>query len=278
MWDWIAKASELEKTLEPFALITIARVSGSAPRNTGTKMILTSTGEFFGTIGGGQLESLVLLDAKSCLQKKESGYFSYPLGPRAQQCCGGLVETLVEIVNERPELFIFGAGHVGQAVAQVFQGTAFKVTLIDEREAWIESPEIPKYTECYFGDYKKFLVSRHFKPELSYFVVMTHSHDLDQNILVALNKIECAYVGLIGSDSKWNRFQHRLAQAGLSEAEISKIQSPIGERIGKAPKEVAISLAFELLSHLKPSRTFEKNQNKIFFEKNVRTESLERSF
>src|SRR5687767_5885461 len=106
-WNWIKKASELSG--EIYALLTVTRVSGSAPREVGAKILLRKNGEFFGTIGGGKLESLALLDAKSCLEKKVPGYFSYPLGPMADQCCGGLVEILVEVVNPSPKLVVFGA-------------------------------------------------------------------------------------------------------------------------------------------------------------------------
>lgn len=248
MWNWIDKASELKKTQEPFAIATITKVAGSAPRDVGAKMIVSFSGEFFGTIGGGALESLVLQDAKKCLLEEKSGAFSYPLGPKAQQCCGGLVETLVEVVNLRPELFVFGAGHVGQAVASVFDGTEFVVTLIDDREEWIGSSAISNNTIKFFGNYHTFLSGRKFSAQRSHFVVMTHSHDLDAEILIALSQVSSNYVGLIGSQSKWNRFEHRLKQAGVSESFIAQIKCPIGfQNLGKAPKEVAISLGAELL-------------------------------
>jgi hypothetical protein len=62
MWDWIQKAYELKAKSEPFATVTIIRVSGSAPRDVGAKMIV-SNGEVFGTIGGGNLEHLAIISA-----------------------------------------------------------------------------------------------------------------------------------------------------------------------------------------------------------------------
>jgi xanthine dehydrogenase accessory factor len=245
-WNWIQKASELRE--EPFALLTITRVSGSAPREVGAKIILRRNGEFFGTIGGGKLESLALLDAKNSLEKSQSGYFSYPLGPKADQCCGGLVEIFVETVNPAPRLFIFGAGHVGQAVASVFEDTVFQVYIWDQRTEWIESDKLSK--ACIKKSSPFTELSEKFKiGPRDFAVVMTHSHDLDAEIVAALAPLNLTYLGLIGSESKWSRFQSKLKNLGVTEEDISKVKCPIGvAQTGKKPKAIAISLAAEVLA------------------------------
>jgi xanthine dehydrogenase accessory factor len=247
MWDWIQKAYELKAKSEPFATVTIIRVSGSAPRDVGAKMIV-SNGEVFGTIGGGNLEHLAIVDARGCLNKNTNAAFTYPLGPYANQCCGGLVEIFVETVGQSSRVVVFGAGHVGQAVAQVLNGTQLRVLLVDERVDWVHSNAIPDGTERFLGSHAQLLKEKTFSPENTYFVVMTHSHDLDAQILTSLSKISTGYVGLIGSESKWNRFQARLHKSGVDSGFIEKVKCPIGQvNFGKSPKEVAISLAAELL-------------------------------
>lgn len=77
---------------------------------------------------------------------------------------------------------------------------------------------------------------------------MTHSHELDEEILESLINIDCKYLGLIGSETKWIRFQKRLIEKNITRDQLKKIRCPIGLGLwGKAPKEVAISLAAELL-------------------------------
>ena len=144
MWNWIEKSAELEQSGEQFAIVTITQCKGSSPREVGAKMIVLPSGDFFGTIGGGNLEKIAISDALECLEKSKSKHLPYPLCFRTGQCCGGAVEVFIEIQGMQPRLYIFGAGHVGQAVAQVMVGTGFAIQMIDDRAEWIESPNIPR--------------------------------------------------------------------------------------------------------------------------------------
>ena len=77
---------------------------------------------------------------------------------------------------------------------------------------------------------------------------MTHDHGRDLELTAALLHKPLRYLGLIGSQTKWGRFQQRLSNLGFAAHDIEKITCPIGLPIGgKAPKEVAISLASELV-------------------------------
>jgi xanthine dehydrogenase accessory factor len=78
---------------------------------------------------------------------------------------------------------------------------------------------------------------------------MTHEHQMDEDILAAIQVFPTRYIGLIGSQTKWERFRLRLSHRGISAAQLEKVSSPLGLPLGggKAPKEVAISLAAELL-------------------------------
>ena len=150
MWDWIKKCSELEKSGKDFALVTTTQVGGSTPREIGSKMIVLPDGAFFGTIGGGNLESQIIKAAQKCLNENKSSSLSFSLGAKTGQCCGGVVEIFIDVIQCRPKVFIFGAGHVGQNLANTLVGTPFKVHLIDTREEWIQhenlSPDVIKYS------------------------------------------------------------------------------------------------------------------------------------
>ena len=150
----------------------------------------------------------------------------------------------MEPINTGPELYLFGAGHVGQALCQVLDGTVFSIHLIDDREEWVFSDKISSQVIRHPCDWKDF----QWNPETTFVAIMTHRHDLDQEILEKALKHEIRYVGMIGSASKWEKLKERLTQRGVSTHVLSKVKCPIGLNIGgKSPKEIAISIASELL-------------------------------
>ena len=250
MWNWITKLEELRAAGVPVVLVTLTQATGSTPREPGAKMLVLGDGEFYGTVGGGNLEQLALEDARKFLNDGGgSRSVRYPLGAKTGQCCGGVVELFFDIVNAGPRLYLFGAGHVGQAVCRTLVGTPFQVHLIDEREEWVHSKELPSTIIKHHVEWDEFVRDADWRDDRTYIVVMTHRHDTDQDIVEDVIKRQTRYVGLIGSESKWERFKQRLTARGVSERELSRVKCPIGLNVGgKAPQEVAISLAAELLS------------------------------
>jgi xanthine dehydrogenase accessory factor len=257
MWNWIAELERLRREARPVALLTVVRVVGSAPRSEGTRMLVTADGAFQGTIGGGHLEQLALEEARTHLGQVLRGELadttaknlSFPLGTKTGQCCGGHVELLLETLNAGPQLYVFGAGHVGQAVARVFSGTPFTVHLIDERPEWIgPTAALPADAVRHDEAWIDFLDRASWDPVRSYVTVMTHRHDDDEEIVRRLLDAPLRYLGLIGSRAKWRRFTQRYGQRGLSRETLERVTCPIGLRTGgKAPQEIAISLAAQLL-------------------------------
>lgn len=246
MWNWISKLEELRAKGLPAALVTVTQVAGSTPRETGAKLIALPNGDFYGTIGGGHLEELALQDARKCIDAGKAQVIKYPLGAKTGQCCGGTVELLFEPICSGPRLYLFGAGHVGQAVCRTLEGTPFQVHVIDERPEWIR--ELPASAIRHEGEWDDFAPGAIWDAR-TYVAVMTHRHDLDQEIIEFVARMPARYLGLIGSDSKWERFKQRMTQKGFSESELSRVKCPIGIDLGggKSPQEVAVSLAAELL-------------------------------
>lgn len=248
MWNWVPALEQYRKQGQPLALVTVTQCTGSTPRETGAKMIVLPDGRFQGTIGGGHLEELAIKDAIQLIGKNESQTIKYPLGAKTGQCCGGVVELLIEVMNAGPHLYLFGAGHVGQAVARTLVGTPFTVHAIDEREEWVMSPQLPNEIVRHACEWDDFVDDAIWDQEKTYVAVMTHRHDLDQDIIEAMIKKNIRYVGLIGSRSKWERFKQRLTLKGVAEADLSRVKCPIGIDVGgKAPQEIAVSVAGELL-------------------------------
>lgn len=249
-WNWIALLEELRLAGTPCVSVTVTQCTGSTPREIGAKMVVLPGGKFHGTIGGGHLEQLALEDAAKALTAGASTSIRYPLGAKTGQCCGGIVELLFEVLNTGPRLYLFGAGHVGQAICRTLEGTPFAVHVIDEREEWIGSPELPKSAVRHAAEWEDFVADATWDAARTYVAIMTFRHDLDERILEVLirKKRPLRYLGLIGSRSKWERFKQRLAARGVTEEELAQVHCPIGLPIGgKAPQEVAISLSAELL-------------------------------
>jgi len=249
MWNWIEKLTELHASQQPFAIVTVTRCSGSPPRETGAKMLVHANGELFGTIGGGQLEHQVRSDALLCIQEGVTKTIHYPLYASVHQCCGGVVEVLVEVLNQNPAFYLFGAGHVGQALCRTLAGTPFQVHLIDERTEWVHAPELPADVVRHQKSWDSFAHEARWDKQHTYVAIMTHEHELDLEILRGLLSRPTRYLGMIGSATKWKSFQEKLLAAGAPQAQLDRVKCPIGLALGgKSPQEVAISIAAELLT------------------------------
>ncbi|NTX08368.1 xanthine dehydrogenase accessory protein XdhC [Myxococcus sp. CA040A] len=248
MWDWVRQLGEWAREDAPFAVATVTACQGSTPAEPGAKLLVRGDGAFHGTVGGGHLEQLVLADARACLERGESRSYRYPLGAKLGQCCGGVVDVFVEPVNHGPRLYLFGAGHVGQAVCRILEGTPFRVHLVDERPEWLHGERVPAAVTRHEESWEDFVAQAVWDTRRTYVAVMTHRHDLDQDIIAAALEKPARYIGLIGSKTKWARFRQRLEARGVPATLLSRVQCPMGLELGgKSPQEVAVSIAAGLL-------------------------------
>ncbi len=237
---------DLRRSGKPSVMVTLARCKGSTPREVGAKMIVYPDGTFSGTIGGGALENKIIQDARECFETRQSTSAQYPLCTSIGQCCGGVVDVVMEVINMEPIVHVFGAGHVGQALCRILLGTPFQVHAVDARANWLA--QLPAEVQRDAKDWQTTVEMVRWDEARHYAVVMTHSHELDQEIIDALMERPLRYLGLIGSRNKWLDFQLHLSKSGKDKSLFSRVHCPIGIGIGgKSPQEVAISIAAELL-------------------------------
>jgi xanthine dehydrogenase accessory factor len=247
--DWLSALQALRERGEPCVLVTLAAVAGSAPREHGTKMVVTRTG-ITGSIGGGHLEHKATEHARQMLGAGDSApkLETFNLGPHLGQCCGGKVSVLFEPFAPNDfAVAIFGAGHVGKALIGVLSGLPAHILWIDARAEQFPA-DIPHGVEKIVTDAAEDEVKD--LPPGAMALVMTHSHDLDLTLCERLlRRGDCRYVGLIGSATKWKRFEARLLHKGFSPEQVRSIRCPIGIDgiTGKHPREIAIAVAAELL-------------------------------
>ena len=155
-----------------------------------------------------------------------------------------------------PTVWIYGAGHVGQALVQFAGLLNYKVIVVDERQEWIS--RLPQGDWIESREENPLEEVRLHPPQVTDLVVIvTHDHALDEDLLRQLLKNPPFYVGMIGSRRKWARFKKRLSAAGISEETLNRVHSPIGLSIGaQTPSEIAVSIWGELIAYMNqhPSR------------------------
>jgi len=265
---WSTWVAACENAGTPYVLVTVLGARGSTPRDAGTKMVVQAD-RFFGTIGGGELEFRALHRARELLADarapdRERGppvqeVEHFPLGEKLGQCCGGSVSLLFELARPaHPPVYLFGAGHVGRALAPLLATLPLRVTWVDAREG--EFPEaLPAGVERQVDEDP--VRALRDAPMGTAFVIMTHNHPLDYRLAeAALERQDATYIGVIGSQSKARRFRLRLAHRGLTEARIRDLICPIGleEIPGKRPQEIAISVAGQIIAHYHRLQTSER--------------------
>lgn len=244
---WSA-CQKLTETQTSFVMVTMTGVRGSAPQDLGAKMIVTSEGLYFGTVGGGKIEMHSIKTAKEILasQDLEPRTFTWNLQKDIGMSCGGEVTMVFEHHQQSTwPIVIFGAGHVGQAVTRTLSKLNCSVTCIDSREEWVSKLEGVK---AIHHPNPKEIVST-FNPK-SYFMCMTMGHSFDVPILFEIFKHapDCPYVGVIGSDVKGIKIKRELKELGVTDEFLKKLRVPMGLPIGtNQPYEIAISIAAEIL-------------------------------
>lgn len=248
--SWISALAELQQKGEACVLVTIIEERGSTPRNAGSKMVVTAE-RIFETIGGGHLEYKAMEMAREMLasRSQDTRLERFSLGASLGQCCGGATVLLFEPMGQpQAQIAVFGAGHVGRALVPLLASLPCKVRWIDSREN--EFPEhIPAGVEKIVNDEVVDEVEN--MPPGSYYIVMTHNHQLDLELTAAiLKRGDFAYYGLIGSKTKRVKFEHRLRERGFADTLMARMRCPMGlpEVKGKLPVEIAVSIAGEVIA------------------------------
>jgi xanthine dehydrogenase accessory factor len=158
------------------------------------------------------------------------------------------VRHLSEVMQPvKPRLVIFGAGHVGQAVARAFGPLPFELEWLASREDLSPQADGARAQLMSEDDLEACIDAA---PPGALIAIFTHSHDLDYRLTrAALKRGDFRYLGLIGSRTKRARFERRLRADGLSEADLAHLTCPIGIQTlkSKEPAVIAVSLAAELL-------------------------------
>ena len=258
----------------PAVLVRVHSTEGSAPRDAGAWMAVF-TDSLFGTIGGGHLEHQAIERAREllALQPSKSGLeqgaaapelMRMALGPSLGQCCGGVVHLSLQRVNAqdaatlceqldtpRMPVALFGGGHVGHALAELLARLPVALHWIDSREG-IFPDALPAHVVCEHSEPVQGAVASLAPGSLVLIMSFSHAEDLDVLALCLTRQRQrgdLPYIGLIGSQTKWASFRHRLEARGFTSEELAHVTCPIGVPgiEGKEPEVIAVAVAAQLL-------------------------------
>ena len=202
-----------------------------------------------GTIGGGEMEARVVQESIDALGDRLPRMITYSLlDPTSGDpgVCGGEVQLYLEPHMPQTTIYVVGIGHVGQAVVELASWLGYRVVAWDDRPELVDSMDAADIVVS--GTIAEALAAEPID-EHTRVVMVTRNVDLDASIMPALLATAAPYVGLMGSTRRWETTRGRLAEAGVSEADLDRVQSPIGVEIAaETPAEIAVSIMAEVIA------------------------------
>lgn len=247
--------SSLNETLadgKPVVLCTIVNTKGSVPRHSGAKMLVYPNGNTTGTVGGGEVENRVLIEAMKSFKDGKTRFLTYDMiDPEKGDVgiCGGIVTVFVEPYLQLPTVVVVGAGHVGKPIVHLANWLGFRVVVSDDRQE-LCTPEATPGADRYLPVPMSQIPKEIELDSRTYLVLVTRGAELDIEGLPALLETDVPYIGLIGSKKRWAHTQEKLREKGITDEMIDRVKSPIGLFIhAETPREIAVSIMAEVVDH-----------------------------
>lgn len=245
----------LEQEGAAFVLVVLVEALGSTPQDTGAKMLVTSAGLSAGTVGGGKVEAKAIDFAQKLLAAGTTrpSFVTWTLKTDVGMTCGGSVKLYFEPHAAGGQgggwpIWIFGAGHIVQALVPVLSPLDCQITVVDPRREWLD--RLPRAHNARYvqADTPETLVAD--MPDHAFLLCLTQGHASDRPVLQrALAGHKFPFVGVIGSDAKAAVLRRELIAAGLSPELAGNFHCPVGLDFGtNHPPEIALSIAAQLVS------------------------------
>jgi xanthine dehydrogenase accessory factor len=246
--DTVRRCVEVMDSGESCVLVTLVEAIGSAPQDSGAKMVVTNSGNRYGTVGGGRLEYRAVELARTILDRKSERLtlVNWNLKADVGMTCGGRVKLLFEYFGASDwQIVVFGAGHIAQSLARLLVRLPCQLTFVDPRQEWLAKlPE--KVAPVQLDSPDQFVESI---PQHAYVLCMTQGHHSDLPVLKRLLALESRfpYLGVIGSKAKAAVLKRELIGMGVDPMKVN-FHCPVGLPIGtNHPGEIAVSIAAQLL-------------------------------
>lgn len=263
---------QLGRTLsagENAVLVTILESSGSTPRREGSGMVVTARGREAGSIGGGMVEFRSEQIAQEVLRTKESRIECFELRADSEQglgmVCGGAervefrffsggdreaaawVKEEAERLSRPGRVYIFGGGHVAQALVPALAAVDFRCVVLEDREEFCKTEMFPGAEEVRLIDNSRVLEEVEISGD-DWVVIMTRGHQNDLLVQSQVMHTQARYIGVIGSRKKAAALSLRLREMGWNGEDFRRVYSPIGLPIrSETPAEIAVSITAQLI-------------------------------
>src|SRR6202142_341144 len=265
----------LRKLGQKCAIATIVQVRGSIPSFESAKLLVREDGSMVGTIGGGCVEAEVWNAAREVIATNKPRHMSFSLGQDAAYdnglICGGQLDVFVECVTPQPGAMIFGGGHISKSLAKVLDLAGFRVSVVDNREAFANRERFPEAAEVHAEEYEEVYPKLPIT-ESTFIVIVTRGHRDDMRVVRWAVTTPARYISMIGSKRKVISVIKELEKDGLSSESFDRIYAPMGLEIGAiSPEEIAISVAAERIAMRRdPEGSWRALSKSIFLDGHLR--------
>ena len=233
----------------PVAVATV--VEHPDPEKLGMRMIIRPTEDspITGSLGSARADAAVADDVRGLLATGKTELLTY--GPEGQRRGEGM-RVFAASYAPRPRMLVFGAIDFAAAVARLGSFLGYRVTVCDARPVFATRTRFPDADEVIVDWPHRYLASEVEAGRIdgrTVICVLTHDPKFDVPVLeIALRLREVGYIGAMGSRKTHEERLQRLRDAGLSEAELGRLSSPIGLDLGaRTPEETAVSIAAEII-------------------------------
>jgi xanthine dehydrogenase accessory factor len=185
--------------------------------------------------------------------------------------CGGQLQVFIECINPQPSVLVFGGGHISKSLAKVLDLAGFRVSVIDNREAYANAERFPEAAEVYAEEYEEVFPKLTLN-ESTYIVIVTRGHRDDMRVLRWALTTNARYISMIGSRRKTISVVKELEKEGIPRSSFDRVYAPMGLEIGAvSPEEIAISVGAEMIAMRRdPEGNWRSLSKSIFVDEHMR--------
>ncbi len=214
---------------------------------TGAKLLVRTDGTTLGTLGNDDLDRVVTRDALGELQAGRSGVRHYGERGEARE---EVVAVFIESFATQPRMVIFGAVDFTAALARVAKILGYHVTVCDARPVFATTQRFPMADKVVVEWPNRLLdeIGSTLGPRDAA-CILTHDAKFDVPAVIGSLATDVGYIGVMGSRRTHEDRTRRLVEAGVDQAGLDRLMSPIGLDIGaRTPEETAVSIVAEIIA------------------------------
>jgi xanthine dehydrogenase accessory factor len=230
---------------EPVAVATV--VAHPDPQRVGLRVVVWPD-RHSGTFGSARADEAVIEDVRGSLAAGRTGTLHF--GPEGERRGEGM-DVFVNSLEPPPRMLVFGAIDFAAAMARLGVFLGYHVTVCDARPVFATKSRFPDAHEVVVNWPHRYLKEEAEAGRIdprTVVTVLTHDPKFDVPVIVEALQLDLAYLGAMGSRKTHKDREARLREAGVTDAELTKIASPIGLDLGaRTPEETAVSIAAELI-------------------------------